>query len=98
MAFTHHGHAVGGVEALVGVHLAAGVGVGGNLPAAQIDGLESGLRHLHRLVAGQGAKGGNVRGAVHQIPQLFRSAARETVLHPYGATKLIYVFGAVRSW
>src|SRR5919107_245652 len=43
--------AVGGIQALVRIHLAGQVGVRRNLPARQIDGLEPRLDLLHRLVA-----------------------------------------------
>ena len=46
------GHGVDRVEPLVGVHLAREVGVGGDLPAAQVDRLEAGADLLDRLVAG----------------------------------------------
>src|SRR5260370_25638819 len=46
----HVGHAVGWIETLVGVHLAGVVGVGGDLPAAYIDGFQSGLYLLDGLV------------------------------------------------
>ena len=45
-------HRIGRVEALIGIHLPGVVGVGRNLPAADIDGLQSGGDHLHRLIAG----------------------------------------------
>ena len=54
------GNAVDRVKALVGVHLAGRIGVGGDLPAAEVDGLEARARHLHRLVAGEGAERGDV--------------------------------------
>ena len=44
-------HAVGGVQALVGIHLARVIGIGGDLPAAEVDGLQSRLDLLHGLVA-----------------------------------------------
>ena len=50
------GHAVGRVQALIRIHLPGVVGVGRHLPAAQVDGLQAGLGHLHRLVAGQRAQ------------------------------------------
>ena len=50
------GDAVGRVEALVRVHLAGEVRVGGDLPAGEVDRLEAGLDLLDRLVAGQRAR------------------------------------------
>ena len=50
------GAGVGRIEALVGIHRAGGVVVGGDLPARQIDRLQTGARLLHRLVAGDRAQ------------------------------------------
>jgi hypothetical protein len=63
------GYRVGRVEALVGIHLTGVIGVGGDLPAAHVNGLQSGRNHLHRLVAAHGAQGGDVLLAVQQLPQ-----------------------------
>src|SRR5208283_3802903 len=52
-------HAVGGIETLVGIHLAGIVGVGSDLPAAYIDGFQSSLDLLNGLVAGNGTKSGD---------------------------------------
>ena len=61
-------HTVGGIEALVGVHLPGEVRVGGHLPAAKVDRLEARLDHLHGLVAGQRAQRGDVVILVQQLP------------------------------
>jgi len=45
------------IQRLVRVHLAGCIRVGGNLPAGEIDRLQSGLDLLHRLVACQCAEG-----------------------------------------
>ena len=68
------GDRVGRVEALVGVGLAAEVGVGRDLPAGQVDRLEPGADLLHRLVAGQRAEGVDVVLVVQQCHS--RSAPR----------------------
>ena len=47
---------VGRIEALVGIHRAGGVGVGGDLPAGEVDRLQAGPHHLHGLVAGHRAQ------------------------------------------
>jgi hypothetical protein len=49
-------HRVGRVQRLVRVHLPGQVGVGGHLPAGQVDRLQAGLDLLHGLVAGQRAE------------------------------------------
>lgn len=56
-ALDDRGDAVGGVETLVGVHLSGEIGVCGDLPAAEVDGLQSGFDLLDRLVAGEGPEG-----------------------------------------
>ena len=61
---------VGGIERLVGIHRAGGVGVGGDLPAGEIDRLEAGADHLHRLVAGDRAERAHGLVLVQQLPQL----------------------------
>ena len=50
------GAALAGIEGLVGIHGAGGVGVGGDLPAGEIDRLQPGADHLHGLVAGDRAQ------------------------------------------
>jgi hypothetical protein len=45
------GDAVGGIQALVRVHLTGQVGVSRHLPAANVDRFQTGLDLLHRLVA-----------------------------------------------
>src|ERR1039457_4496495 len=49
----HRGHAVGRIQALVRIHLAAQIGIARHLPAAQVDRLQPGLHLLHRLIAGE---------------------------------------------
>ena len=63
---------VAGVEALVGVHLPGQVGVGGDLPAAQVDRLQAGRDHLERLVARDRTQRGDVRLGLEQLPELLR--------------------------
>ena len=91
----HRGHAVGRIEALVRIHLAAQVGVARHLPAAQVDRLEPGLHLLHRLIAGERAERGHVRLRVQQMPQPLRAHARQRVLNPDGAAQAFDVLRAV---
>src|SRR2546426_484540 len=51
---------VRGIEALVGIGLPRKVGVGRDLPAAEIDRLKARLHLLHRLVSGEGAQSRHV--------------------------------------
>jgi hypothetical protein len=79
-ALDHQRHGVGGVERLVGVHLAGDVGVARDLPAGEVDGLQAGLDLLHGLVAGEGAQGIDEGLVVDQVPQLLGAAAGQGVL------------------
>lgn len=86
---------VGGVEALVGVGLAAEVGVGGDLPAREVDGLEAGAHLLHGLVAGEGAEGGHPFLGVEELPEAFGAAPGEGVLFLHPSAEGDDIFGAV---
>ena len=77
----HVGNGVDRVEALVGVHLAGGVGVGGHLPAREIDGLQPGADLLHGLVAGESSERGHVVGGVQELPETARTELGEGVGH-----------------
>ena len=79
-AANHLGDAVDRVQALVGVHLAREVGVGGDLPAGEVDRLQAGADLLDGLVAGARAERGDVRPVVQQIPELLGAALGERVL------------------
>ncbi len=74
------GTGIGRVERLIGIHLPRGVGVGRDLPAGQIDRLQSGADHLHRLVARKRAERMDIILGLEQLPQLERAAARDGVL------------------
>ena len=89
------GDAVGGIEALVGVGLAGEVGVGGHLPAAQIDRLQSGLDHLDRLRAGEGAEGADEGLVSEERPEALGSRAGDAVLDSQAAAQPDDVVGGV---
>src|SRR5205809_718589 len=91
------GNGVGGVEALIGIHLVRVVGVGGHLPAAHVDGLEPRLDLLDRLVAGDRREDGDVILLLQQPPQRGRTVARERVLDVDRAAQPIYVSSRVRA-
>ena len=65
----HVRHGIDRVQRLVRIHLTRGVGVGGDLPAGQVDRLQPGLDLLHRLVAGQRAQRRHVGLGLQQLPQ-----------------------------
>ena len=62
-------HAVRRVQALVGIHARSQVVVCRHLPAAQVDGSETGPGHLHSLVAGESAESVDIRLALQQAPE-----------------------------
>ena len=93
---THHrGHAVGWVEALVGVDLAGQVAVGRDLPAAQVDGLEATLDHLDGLAAGEGAEGVHVMTGMDALPELRGAALGKRVRRRDRAAQLDDFFSGV---
>ena len=63
------GRRIGRIERLVGIHGARRVGVGGDLPARQVDRLQPGADLLHRLVARHGAERVDEVFFVDQLPQ-----------------------------
>ena len=73
------GPAVARIEALVGIHRARLVVVGGDLPARQVDGLEPRPHHLHGLVAGHRAERPHRFVPLKQAPQPLRAPAGERV-------------------
>ena len=85
------GDGVGGIEALIGINLPGGVGVSGDLPAADVDGIESGFDHFDSLVAGHCAERLDVTPGLHQFPETLGAKAGEGVLDVNGAAQPIHV-------
>ena len=90
-AFHHGGDAVRGIEALVGIHLPGEIRIRRDLPAAEIDRLQSSFHLLHRLVAGECAERRNEIFCVQKLPKLLRAAARERVLDEDAALQTLNV-------
>ncbi len=82
---------VGRVEALVGVHVPREVGVGGDLPAGDVDRLQAGLHHLHRLAARECAERADESVAAQQLPEPLCAETRERVLDVDGAAQALHV-------
>ena len=61
---------------------AAEVRVGGDLPAGEVDRLEPGLHHLHRLAAGQRAERGDVGSSRRSSSQSRSAPSRASVCSP----------------
>jgi hypothetical protein len=87
--------AVGRVETLVGIDLLAEVGVTGDLPAGEIDGLQSGLDHLHGLVPGHRAQGVDVVAGGQQLPEALGALTGQRVLDGDGAAQPDHLRGRV---
>ena len=88
-------NAVGRIQALIGIHLAGVVGVGSHLPAAEIDGLEPRLGHLHGLVAGQRPQGIDVGLGLQQPPEFLGAATGQRVLDVQTAPQPLDIEGSV---
>ena len=91
------GHRVGGVEALVRVGLARGVGIRRHLPAGAVDGLQAGLGHLNGLAAGHGAEGPGRVLLLEELPELPGPEGGQGVLDAEAAPELLHRVGAVGS-
>ena len=89
--FHYRGDAVRRIEALVGIHLSREIGVGRDLPAAEVDRLQTGARLLHRLVAGERTERRDEGLGVEQVPELFRAAPGEGVLRDDAALQTLDV-------
>ena len=90
-------HRVGRVQALVRVGLAGQVGVGGDLPAGEVDGLEPAAHHLHGLVTGQRAERPGEGLGVQRLPQPLGAAAGQRVLLDDGALQPYDVLGGIAA-
>jgi hypothetical protein len=94
-AANHGRDRVGRVEALVRIRLTAEVGIRRDLPARQVDGLQTRLDLLHGLVACQGAQCVHVLFGLQQGPQPLCAEPGESVLLLYGAPQSNDVFGRI---
>ncbi len=73
------GNRGGRIERLVRIHLAGIVGVGRDLPAGKIDGLETGLHLLQGLIAGERAERAHEGPFAQELPQAARRPRRAKV-------------------
>ena len=86
---------IGGIKTLIGIHRARGVGVGGNLPARQVDRFEPGAHHLHRLVARQSTQRRDESLRVKQVPKPVRAAFRQRVILHQRAAQAFDIGGPI---
>src|ERR1700733_13525065 len=75
------GHAIGRIQTLVGIHLSGIVGIGSDLPAADINGLQSGVNLLHGLVASHCAERWNIRFVLQKVPKPLCALPSQSVLN-----------------
>ena len=87
------GAGIGRVERLIGIHGAGGVGVGGDLPAGEIDRLEARADHLHRLIAGDRAERVHIIVVLEKLPEPVGAAAGEAVLDRHRAAQALDLGG-----
>ncbi len=86
---------IGGIEALVGIHRASGVGVGGDLPARQIDRRQARARLLHRLVAGDGAERIDVGLFLQRLPKPIGALLGQRIGDRHRAAQLLHFGRAI---
>ncbi len=86
---------IGRIEALVRIHRARGIGVGGDLPARQIDRRQTGARLLHRLVAGDGAERIDIGLGLQRIPKPVGALLGQRVSDRHGAAQLLHLGRAI---
>ena len=89
------GRAVCGIEALVRVGVAGEVRVGGDLPAGEVDRLQTGLHHLDCLAAGHRPECRNPFLLCKERPQSLGAETSERVLDRDGAAETLDVLLAV---
>ncbi len=95
---THHGrHRVRRIERLIGIHIAREIRISGDLPAGEIDGVQSRLHLLHGLIAGEGAEGIHEGSLVEIAPQLLCRHPCNRMLDGNVAAQPHYLVGAVTT-
>ena len=85
------------IKRLIGVHSGVRVVVGGNLPAREIDSLDTSLHLLHRLAAGQCPQAVDERLVVNQVPELFGAATRNGVFDREGTTQADHIGSGIAA-
>ena len=90
-------HAVGWIETLVGIHGQRTIRVRRDLPAADVDRLETGPHLLDRLIARDGGQHRDVGLFAHELPEAGRAVGRERVLNRQRAAQAVDIFGRVAA-
>ena len=89
-------HGIRGIQGLIRIHLTGEVCIARNLPAREVDRIQTRPHLLHRLVAGQGAEGVDERLLVDVLPQLLGAKARKRILDVHRPAQPHDVFSFVR--
>ncbi len=87
---------VGRIQALVGVRVSGEIRIGGDLPAGEVDGLETGLHHLDGLRARERTKGGDVFLRAQELPEPLCTEPRERVLDAEPPADALHIVPRVR--
>jgi len=94
----HHGrHGVHRVQGLVGVHRRGRIGVACDLPAREVNRLESGTHLLHGLVAGESAQRAHEGSLVQRRPQTLGATPGKGVFNRHRAAQSHYVLSRVAA-
>ena len=86
---------IGGVQRLIGVDVAGQVPVRRHLPSGEVDRLQTGLHHLHRLATAEGPQCADVVLGGQTLPECDRHPIRQRGLLPDAAPEPHHVFCAV---
>src|SRR5205085_12578434 len=68
------------IKRVARIHRATDVGIGRDLPAEKVDGVEHDTDHLHRLVAREGAERAHWFVPLQKLPQAKRATASQRML------------------
>jgi hypothetical protein len=91
MCLTTPRDAVSGVQRLIRIGLARRISIRRHLTAADIDSLETGGHHLHRLQACQRTQSCDVWLTLEKLPQAVCAAARECIFDRDGSPQTFYL-------
>ena len=82
---------------MIGIHGAGIVSIGRNLPTAEINSLETHLRHLHGLITGHGAERADKIVLDGPFPKLLGPGAGKRMLYMHAASQTHHIGSAVTT-
>ncbi len=83
--------AIGRIQTLIRIHLRGVVGIGGDLPAADVNRFQAGGNLLHGLVPRHRAEGGGIGFGMKQTPEALGSEARKRVFDVHRAAQVLHI-------